>query len=145
MSQTPLASMMSMPSLPNTPWPLHIFKFYCYGNVHNIWKTPPEPKPPTPLIYFWIHTRGLSQVDLAYVIWKQTNFALDLWLEKLICGLKTWFGIWKLISKYLQFLKYNIKRDRSMNKINYKHSLTIFAPYINQCNTSIAVSETIIN
>ena len=37
-----------------------------------------------------------------------------------------------------------MKRDRSMNKVNYKHSLTDFAPYINQCNTITTVYETII-
>ena len=39
--------------------------------------------------------RSLSQVNLAYVIWKQTDFVLDLCFENLICDLKTWFMIWK--------------------------------------------------
>ena len=77
---------------------------------------------------------GLSQVNLVYVIWKQTDFALDLWFEsviwKLDLWLKIWFVIWKLISVYLQFLKYNMKGDRSMNKINYKRLLTNFYQFL---------------
>ena len=34
-------------------------------------------------------SRGTLQVNLAYVIRKQTDFALDLWFENLICNLKT--------------------------------------------------------
>ena len=38
----------------------------------------------------------------------------------------------------------NIKGDRSMNNINYKHSLTNFALHINHCYTSTTVSDSII-
>ena len=53
------------------------------------------------LVYTYGSSLGPSQVNLVYVIWKQTDFALDLWFEKLIFDLKTWFVIWKLISEYL--------------------------------------------
>ena len=45
------------------------------------------------LLNLYVKPRGPSKVDLAYVVWKQADFALDLWFENLICDLKTWFGI----------------------------------------------------